>query len=754
MKLTFKNITLMLAIFALSILLMACGGRNDMEDAIKEVDTFMEDLGFVNEDVFSLIRRYEDVTITWESSDEDIINANGIVNSVGLNKDIEIIIYVTFKEDDRIEERSYFVIVYKMDANIDPNPVTNPDQDKINLVKNSLVIAQTTRTNLDLITLSNGVELTWESDSEAITADGIVTRNEENDVVVTLTVTLRSGAITDTKVFTVTVEREDVLTEAKNALVLTTLTSSNIDLPLKTGRDNLVSISWSSDKPEVISPVGFVTRSLTENITVTLTATFSYADQPAQIKTFEVIVSRDTVLDDVINALNISGNIYRNMSLPIMLNGVSIAWQSNNEAITSSGVVTRNETDTNVTLTATLNYADTEQVLTFDVVVKQKANQNMPAPVGFVNQTTFFAYAPYDHVAYSGNMMATFSAPGQNTLIFIGPSSRGVFNVSDVFKEQLTAGVEYRVVFNALAEDTNTLWGDSLASAPITFTVPVLTMNPMTTLVKSSDGYMTWDAVLTAQKYEIYVTYNDVKTLRQTLLSTDVLRFLLPDAIGTYRIEVIAIATGYTTSKSALEFSIASENVTELDAPVISIDSETNIISWNAIADAKGYRVIVGNEFRNITTLTYDLNLVSLPEGEYTVSVIALGDLVNTKDSIASNSLTFTARKPLEQVDASGLLLQVNIGGGYYSIENPENFSPAGWDPYKYIVEIYSNGELVRSRNFNNSSPVVHFQMPNDTNGLLFGLAPGSYTVHIIMVGNGTTHLDSMPFVKVFNYAG
>lgn len=754
MKLAFKPILSLLTVITLSVVLIACNGKSYMVEAIEEVDTLMADLGFENEDVFTLIRSYESVSISWESTDLDIINANGVVNSVGLNTDVEVMIFVTFKEDDVIEERSYFVMVYKIEATIvDPDPVANPDQDKINLVKNSLVLAPTTRTNLDLITLSNGVELTWSSNSSAITSDGVVTRNEDNDVEVTLTVTFKSGEVTDTKVFTVTVEREDVLTEAKNALVLTAITSTNLDLPVKTGKDDLVSVSWSSNNPNVLSNTGFVTRSLTEDVTITLTATFTYKTQTAQTKTFDVVVSKDTLLDDVVDGIDISSDVFRNLSLPTNVDGVSITWQSNNAAISSNGVVTRGASDIPVTLTATLNYAGTEKVLTFNVVVKQKATTNMPAPVGFVNQGTFIAYAPYSHVAYSGEMMATFSAAGQNTLIFIGPSTQGVLSFSDTFKQQLTAGVAYTVVVNALADVTNTEWGDSLTSAAVTFTVPILPMEPMGSFTETSDGYITWDPVTTAETYEIYVTLNNVRTLRQTLLSTDTLRFLLPDGVGVYKIEVIAKAQGYSTSTRTLEYSIASENATVLAAPVITLNATTKVISWSAISGANGYKVFVGNEVRTINALSFDLSLITPQQGNYNVYVIALGDVINTKDSDASNTLAYVMDKALELVDASGLLLQVNVAG-HYSIENPANFNPAGWALHQYIVEIYSNGELIRTRNFNNSSPVVHFQLPGDTNGLLAGLAPGSYTVHIVMVGNGTTHINSAPFIRTFTYAG
>jgi uncharacterized repeat protein (TIGR02543 family) len=135
-----------------------------------------------------------------------------------------------------------------------------------------------------------------------------------------------------------------------------------------------------------------------------------------------------------------------------------------------------------------------------------------------------------------------------------------------------------------------------------------------------------------------------------------------------------------------------------------------------------------------------------------TLSIELLNSLLELNSKLI-DSLVSSVVIETNLVDASGLLLQINIAG-HYSIENPPIFNPVGWAQHQYIVEIYSNGALIRTRNYNNSNPIVHFQTPGDSNGLLAGLAPGEYTVHIIMVGNGTTHINSAPFIKTFTYVG
>lgn len=62
----------------------------------------------------------------------------------------------------------------------------------------------------------------------------------------------------------------------------------------------------------------------------------------------------------------------------------------------------------------------------------------------------------------------------------------------------------------------------------------------------------------------------------------------------------------------------------------ITLDSPTNVtitngvVSWNAVADATEYRVVVGTNTYTVTTTTYDLKTLSLAVGTHQVTVIAV----------------------------------------------------------------------------------------------------------------------------------
>ena len=133
-----------------------------------------------------------------------------------------------------------------------------------------------------------GSDISWASDNEAvITKDGKVTRPEagKGDAEVTLTATLSSGNVTDTKVFKVTVKQnltaKEIVKGDTEALALGGLSSVRDDLTLPTEGELGSTITWKSSDPEIIAEDGKVTRPVGEKKEVTLTATISYGDESA-----------------------------------------------------------------------------------------------------------------------------------------------------------------------------------------------------------------------------------------------------------------------------------------------------------------------------------------------------------------------------------------------------------------------------------------------------------------------------------------
>ncbi len=95
-------------------------------------------------------------------------------------------------------------------------PAEKTDEEKVADAKGKLTVPTTASGDLNLLTTLDGVTITWASSNTAVIAnDGTVTQGTE-DVEVTLTATLKLNDATDTKDFTVTVQRKN-----ENALVLT-----------------------------------------------------------------------------------------------------------------------------------------------------------------------------------------------------------------------------------------------------------------------------------------------------------------------------------------------------------------------------------------------------------------------------------------------------------------------------------------------------------------------------------------------------
>lgn len=164
-----------------------------------------------------------------------------------------------------------------------------PDEEKVKRDKEWLDLGDVSEVTSDLILPTKGAagsDISWTSDNEAVIGkDGKVTRPEagEGDAVVTLTATLTSGDVTDTKVFKVTVKQnltaEEIVNGDAEALVLSGLSSVRDNLTLPTEGELGSTIAWESSNPDVIAVDGTVTRPIGDKAEVTLTATISYGDK-------------------------------------------------------------------------------------------------------------------------------------------------------------------------------------------------------------------------------------------------------------------------------------------------------------------------------------------------------------------------------------------------------------------------------------------------------------------------------------------
>jgi hypothetical protein len=132
--------------------------------------------------------------------------------------------------------------------------------------------------------------------------------------------------------------------------------------------DEIVLVTWKSSQMNIISDSGKVTLDKEKDFTVQLLALLKSENFTTE-KTFLLSVPKDELSNEVIlerakenltfqsikNGNNKRNEIYSNLDLyTVGVAESTITWNSSNHAISDSGVVSRGETDTPVTLTATI----------------------------------------------------------------------------------------------------------------------------------------------------------------------------------------------------------------------------------------------------------------------------------------------------------------------------------------------------------------------------------------------------------------
>ncbi|WP_281614424.1 immunoglobulin-like domain-containing protein [Flammeovirga sp. SubArs3] len=149
-----------------------------------------------------LITSDGDVTITWASSNTDVVTADGKVTQQLYDETVELT--ATLVLGDEQETKTFTVVVANNAEEVVNDALANVQITYANGEDNTSVISD--------ITLSgdvNEVTVSWSSsDEEVITNAGAVTRAEE-DKNVTMTATLSAGDATATKTFDLTVLMEE-----------------------------------------------------------------------------------------------------------------------------------------------------------------------------------------------------------------------------------------------------------------------------------------------------------------------------------------------------------------------------------------------------------------------------------------------------------------------------------------------------------------------------------------------------------------
>jgi hypothetical protein len=273
--------------------------------------------------------------------------------------------------------------------------------------------------------------------------------------------------------------RGDVLANMLGANPSLDSVSSNLTLPAAV---NGVALTWSSSNPSVVSTTGVVSRAITENTAVTLTATSSLGTL-----TFDVTVLAPSVGADL-DAIVLAERTTENLPLATKgaVNGATITWTSSDPALVTAtdasyvapavgaadpfrggGLVTRpayGDGDREVTLTAhaTLNGQTAQR--SFEVTVAEVGRWAPDA--GYAA-----AYFKSDgdekiyQAATSGNDFFTFSpVNGGNAVITSTADTKGL---RDPYILRSKDGDKYYMVATDLCISCGTGWGPAQSNGSL-----------------------------------------------------------------------------------------------------------------------------------------------------------------------------------------------------------------------------------------------------------------------------------------------
>jgi len=239
----------------------------------------------------------------------------------------------------------------------------------------------------------NGSTVTWaSSNASVVTTVGVVSRPVTGDASVSLTATITVGTANATKIFPITVRRQmtdaQVVAAAKAALAIgyapgdaATSVTQGLSLPLVGA--NGCSVSWSSSHPSTVSTSGNISRPLTQDVPVTLTATITSHDASdtkvfiltvkAQMTDAQAVAAAKAALQIAFAEGDSASGVTQNLSLPLTgSSGCTVSWASDTPSVVSnSGVVVRPAVgDAQPTLTATVTSGDVSDTEAFAITVK------------------------------------------------------------------------------------------------------------------------------------------------------------------------------------------------------------------------------------------------------------------------------------------------------------------------------------------------------------------------------------------------
>lgn len=219
--------------------------------------------------------------VSWESSNENIINSNGEIKYFDNNQDVTLTAKISYNKEKYTRE--FNVVVKAFDTSI------------MKQYLNNLNIPEEVNENISLDTkyTNNNINysITWESSNkEVLSNDGIMGKVLV-DTNVTLTCTISIDNISIQRVFNIKVLKqsyEQLLNSTVEELNIQSIITNNVYLPLTI--NNIVNCEWKSSNQEIITSDGIINTNISTPTAVTLTAVFSIGES-VMTKEYNCVIS-------------------------------------------------------------------------------------------------------------------------------------------------------------------------------------------------------------------------------------------------------------------------------------------------------------------------------------------------------------------------------------------------------------------------------------------------------------------------------
>lgn len=217
--------------------------------------------------------------------------------------------------------------------------------------------------------------------------------------------------------------------------------------------------------------------------------------------------------------------------------------------------------------------------------------------------------------------------------------------------------------------------------------------------IELEGNIITWEAVEHAASYDVYESgrkvYNVVPEQRGELDDEDppLTYAVSPVAYGTYTYTVVAVSGDSQNISSEHSNGVEYEYLDDkpvLDSPVITLDEETGVITWAAVANADYYEIYENGKRSGIYTSELSYTITRKNPAVYTYAVRAANGNGGYKSSAPSNSVSYT-------VVATQVTFTVSM------------IVPADYSTETFTIGLYKGDEKVESKELSSGDDKATF---------------------------------------------